>query len=86
MVQGHFRSYSGGVRRVPAFPTVALYHVLREVFLADGDDPFFTVAGEIHAEDSRHIAHFGHIESVHQLLLELIEQSLAGSQSRMSST
>ena len=65
LVQGQFRSYSGDVRGVSAFHTVALYHVLRVVFLISGDGPFLTVAGDIYTEDSRHVAHVGHLEPVH---------------------
>ena len=39
------------VRSVAAFHTKELYHVLRIVFLADGDDPFLTIAGDAHAVD-----------------------------------
>ena len=60
--------------------TVALYHFLRVVFLADGDGPFFTVTGDVHAEDSRHVALVGHLEPVHQLLREPVKQILAGAE------
>ena len=50
MVQIQFQPYSEGVRGVAAFYTVALYHVLRVVFLADGDGPFLMVAGDVHAK------------------------------------
>ena len=59
LVQGTFQPYSGGVREVAAFHTVALYHVLRIVFLADGDGPFLTIAGDVHAEDLRKFLHDG---------------------------
>ena len=82
-VQGQFRPYSRGIHGVAAVNTVALYHVLRVVFLADGDGPFLTVAGDCHAEDSRHVTHVGHLEPVHGLfhdLVELVEQSLVGAE------
>ena len=34
------------------------------------------IAGDADADDSRHVAYVGHLEPVHQLLLELVEQSL----------
>ena len=78
LVQGQFRLYSGGVRGVEAFYTVALYHVLRAVFLADSDGLFLTVVEDVHAEGSRHVVHIGCLKPIHQLLLGLVEQSLAG--------
>ena len=53
MVQGKFYLYSGVVRSVAAFHTKGLYHVLRIAFLADGDGPFLTIAGDAHAADPR---------------------------------
>ena len=64
-VQGQFRPYSGGLREVTAFHTVALYHVIRAVFLANGDGPFRTVAGDVHTEGFRYVAHVGHLQPVH---------------------
>ena len=57
LVQGQFRTYSGGVGRVAAFYTVVLYEVLRIVFLTNGDDLFLMVAGDVHAEDLRKSLH-----------------------------
>ena len=74
------RTYSDGVRWVAAIHTVALYHVLRVVFLAEGDGSFLTVAADAHAEGSRHVAHVRHLKLVHRLLLELVEQSLVGAE------
>ena len=51
LVQGQFRTYSGGVRGVAAFHTVALYDALRIVFLANGG-LFLMVAGDVHADES----------------------------------
>ena len=69
LVHRQFWFYAGGVRGVAVFHIVVLYHVLRVVFLAGDDGPFLTVAGDVHAEDSRHVAHVGHLEPVLQLLL-----------------
>ena len=52
LVQGQFRPYFGGVGEVVAFHTVALYHILPLIFLADGDGTFLTAAGDVHANDS----------------------------------
>ena len=76
LIQVQFRPYSGGLRGAAAFHTVALYEVLCVVFLADGDGPFLTVASDVNGEDSRHVAHVNHLEPVHHILLELLEQSL----------
>ena len=63
-----------------AFYTVALYHIFRVVSLADGDGPFLTFLGDIHAKASRHVAYARHLEPAHQLLLELAEKSFASSE------
>ena len=65
LVHGQFWPYSGGVRGVAAFHTVALHHVLRVVFMVNGDGPFITVAGDVHTEDYRHVAHVRHLDPVH---------------------
>ena len=52
LVQAQFQPYFGGVGEVVAFHTVALYHILPLIFLADGDGTFLTVAGDVHANDS----------------------------------
>ena len=49
LIQEHFRPYV--VDGAAAFHTVVLYHVLHIVFLADGDGPFLTIAGDVHPED-----------------------------------
>ena len=41
-------------------------------FLANGDGPILTVAGDVPTEDSRHVAHVRHLEPVHSLLLEVV--------------
>ena len=38
------------------------------------------VAGDVRAEDSRHVSHVGHLEPVRRFLLELVQQSLAGAE------
>ena len=50
-VQGQFWPYFGGVGEVVTFHTVALYPILRVIFLTDGDGTFLTVAGDVHAND-----------------------------------
>ena len=80
LVWGQFQPYFRGVRGVTAFHAVVLYHVLRVVFLVDGDSLFLTVAGEVRAENSRHVSHVGHLEPVRQLLVELVKPSLAGAE------
>ena len=77
---GTSRTYSGGVRWIAAIHTVAMYRVLRVVVLAEGGGSFFTVTDDVHAEDRRHVAHVRHLKPVHQLLLELVGQSLAGAE------
>ena len=57
LIRGQFRPYSEGVRGVAASHTVALYHVLRIVFLPDGDGPFLTIASDTHAGDLRKSLH-----------------------------
>ena len=56
LVQGQFRPYFGGLREIEAFHTVALYHVLRIVFLADGDG-LFSQGRDGHAKDPRKFLH-----------------------------
>ena len=48
----------------------------RVVFLADGNGPFIAVAGGVHAEDSRHVAHIEHLEPVYQLFFSLLSRDL----------
>ena len=57
LVQGQFRPYSGVVRGVAVFDAVAPYRVVHVVFLADGDGPFLTIAGDADAEDLRKSLH-----------------------------
>ena len=52
----------------------------RVAFLADGNGPFIAVAGGVHAEDFRHVAHIEHLEPVYQLFFEFAEQGLAGAE------
>ena len=78
LVQGQFRDYSGSTRKVAAFHTVALYLVVRLIFLAEGDGPLLTVAGDVHSKDSQHVAHVEHLEPTHQFLLKFVKQSLDG--------
>ena len=72
--------FRGSTRSCSLSYRSTVYHILRVGFLADVDVPFLTVAGDIHAEDSRHVAHIGNLEPVHQLLLELVEQSIHGAE------
>ena len=65
LLQGQFPPYYGGLRGIAAFHTVALYHVLRVVFRANGDGSFLTVAGDVRTENFRHVAHVGHLEPAH---------------------
>ena len=68
------------MRLLAVIHTVARYQVFRVVFLAEGDGSFLTATSDVHAEGSRHVAHVEHLKLVHQLLLELVEQSLAGAE------
>ena len=77
LVQRQLRPYSGGIRGVADLRIIAMSHVLRVVFLADGDGSFLTVAGDVHAEDSRHV---GRLKPIHRLLLEYVEQRLASTE------
>ena len=65
LFKGQFRPHSGRVRGVVAFHTVVVYHVLCLVFMAHGNRPFLTVAGDVHDEDSRHVTHVEHLKPVH---------------------
>ncbi|CAM9522299.1 unnamed protein product, partial [Ascophyllum nodosum] len=58
LVQGQFRLYYECVREVTAFHTVALFHVLRVVFLANVDGLLLTVTSDVHTEDPRHVVYW----------------------------
>ena len=86
LVQRQFRPYCGGVRGVAACYTVALYHILRIVFPADGDGPVLAFKGDIHAEDSRHVVHVEHLEPVISCFLRLWSRVSLALRNRISST
>ena len=66
------------VRGVVAPYPIALDYVLRVVLLVDRDGSLLSVTGNIHAEYSRHVTHAHHLETVHKLRLEFIQQVLVG--------
>ena len=80
LVQGQFRLYSEDVRGVTAFHTIALYHVLCVVFLVDGEGSSRTVTGDVHAEDFQYSVQVERLKPFYELLLELVEQILAGAE------
>ena len=76
MAEQKFRSRSWCERGIAALHAKAPDEVLRVVLLVDGDRSFFAVTGFVHAEHPRHAAHIRHLETVHKLFLELVQQQL----------
>ena len=58
---GNFRSAVGE----SSFSVTTLKYSNPCSFLANGDGPILTVAGDVHTEDSRHVTHAKHLEPVH---------------------
>ena len=73
-------SHSWDVRGVAAPHPIALDYVLPVVLLVDRDCPLHAVMGNIHAEYSRHVTHVRHLQTVHKLLVELVQQLFVGAQ------
>ena len=42
--------------------------------MVDGDRSFFAVTTYVHAEHPRHVAHVHHLETVHKLLLVIVQE------------
>ena len=76
LVEGDIWSVARRKRDVAVCHAVALENVLRVVLLVNGDRPVFSVPVDLHAEHLRHVPEVRHLETIHQLLLQLTEELL----------
>ena len=60
--------------RITALHAKALDDVLRVVVLVDSDRSFLTVTEYVHAEHPRYVTLVRHLETVHTLFLELVQE------------
>ena len=80
LVERKFRSCSWCEGGITVLHAKALDDVLRVLFLVDDDRSFFAITGYVDTEHPRHVAHVFHLETIHKLYLELVQQLLVRAQ------